>query len=152
MAAAAAVVASAVMTTSRSDPAPPGGTPARQSARRVAFARPRVTLMAVALAAAASGCTYTVRLLSDPSGASVTWWEDGVIREQLVTPAELTVPRKASGHVWLAFEAPGYRPLQIDLQRTEGPLLRYIGAATLQRGGREVKVLLEPDRPPVGSE
>jgi len=145
--------ASAVMTTFRSDPATSGGPPARVHARRAGLARPRVTRIAAALlAVAASGCTYTVRLLSDPSGASVTWWEDGVIREQLVTPAELTVPRKVSGHVWLAFEAPGYRPLQIDLQRTEGPVLRYIGAATLQRGGREVKVLLEPDRPPVGAE
>ena len=93
-----------------------------------------------------------MRLLSVPSGATVTWYDDGVPRAELLTPAEITVPRKLRGAVTLDVAAPGHRPLQVDLQRTEGRLLRYVGAALFQRGGREVTFVLEPDRAAIGSE
>lgn len=126
VAAVAVAVASAGMTTSRSD-------------------RLLVMLGAAALGMA-PGCTYTVRMLSDPSGATITL-PDG---EQVATPAEYTFRWKAGGQP-LLIEAPGYLPLQVDMQRTEGTPARLIGGAFSPRGGREVTFLLQPVSAPIGS-
>ncbi len=93
------------------------------------------------------GCAYSVRLLSQPEGASVLL-PDG---SGTVTPGQARFRYRAGGHQIVRVEAEGYRPLVVDMQRTEGPILRYIGGAIFQKGGREVTFVLEPDRPPVGT-
>lgn len=104
-------------------------------------------MMLALLALGGEGCTYTVRLLSQPAGASVLL-PDG---SGTVTPGQARFRYRAGGHQIVRVEAVGYRPLVVDMQRTEGPILRYIGGAVFQKGGREVTFLLEPDRPPVGT-
>lgn len=99
------------------------------------------------IALGGEGCTYTVRLLSQPEGASVLL-PDG---SGTVTPGQAKFRYVAGGHQIVRVEAEGYRPLVVDMQRTEGPILRYIGGAIFQKGGREVTFVLEPERPPVGT-
>jgi hypothetical protein len=138
MAEAAEASGAAATTTSRSEPGGPAA--GRSALKRVV----RVALAGLMLAPA--GCTYTVRLLSDPPGATVTL-PDGV---QLATPTEHTFRWTPRGQR-LVVEAPGHVPLHVDMQRTEGTLGRYIGGATMQRGGREVTFLLQPISAPIGS-
>ncbi|MCB9665760.1 MAG: hypothetical protein H6732_16750 [Alphaproteobacteria bacterium] len=97
------------------------------------------------LAALAGGCTYAVRLVSDPPGATLTL-PDGTTA---VTPHLARFRRGPSQLVHV--QAPGYRPVDIDLQRTEGRLLRYIGGAVFQRGGREVTILMVREHGPIGT-
>lgn len=97
------------------------------------------------LALTLAGCTYTVRLVSDPVGATLTLPDGGVA----ATPHTATFRWRP--HQPLHIEAPGYRPLDVDLKRTEGRLLRYWGGALFQRGGREVTFLLVPLHGPIGS-
>ena len=99
------------------------------------------------VAVGGEGCTYTVRLLSEPAGASVLL-PDG---SGTVTPGQARFRYRPGGHQIVRVEAEGYRPLVVDMQRTEGPVLRYVGAALFQKGGREVTFVLEPDRAPVGT-
>ena len=89
-------------------------------------------------------CTYKVRLLSDPPGASILL-PDG---SEAVTPHVASF--RHGKRQLVRVELPGYRPLVVDMQRTEGPVLRYTGAAMFQKGGREVTFMLTEDRPPVG--
>lgn len=93
-----------------------------------------------------SGCTYTVRLLSKPEGA-VVLLPDG---SEVLTPAQATF--RHGQRQLVRVEAPGYRPLVVDIQRTEGPLLRYIGGAVFQKGGREITFLLVDEHPLTGGD
>ena len=92
------------------------------------------------------GCAYTVRLLSDPVGATVLL-PDG---REVVTPAEATF--RSGTRQLVRVEAVGHRALVVDMQKTEGNVLRQIGGALFTRGGREVTFVLVPEHPPVGSE
>lgn len=99
----------------------------------------------VALTVGASGCTYTVRLLSRPDNAIVT------LPDGRVTATPDTVTFRVGRPQLVRVEARGYMPLVVDMRRTEGRPGRMVEAGLTQRG-REVTFLLEPERPPLGLE
>lgn len=101
--------------------------------------------LVASLALCASGCAYTVRLLSAPTGA-VVLLPDGA---ETTTPTEARFVRGERQLVRV--EATGYLPLVVDMNRTEGRLLRYIGGVLFQKGGREVTFVLIEEHGPVGT-
>lgn len=107
----------------------------------------RVVCLAAVIGVAACA-PYKVRLLSEPVGATV-WLQDGT---EATTPTERTFAVTPFRRQTLLVEAPGYRALPVNMQRTEGQLLRLWGASMFQRGGREITFVLIEDRPLVGSE
>jgi hypothetical protein len=96
----------------------------------------------------AMGCAYTVQLTSVPSGAQITL-PDGT---RVTTPFEVVVPWGPRRPYPLRVEALGYEPLAVDLQRTEGQLLRYIEGSFATEGTREVCFVLVPPVAPLGSD
>lgn len=93
-----------------------------------------------------SGCAYTVRLLSEPDGARVHL-PDGVV---VTTPGQVQLRTTPFRAYPVLVELPGYRALEVDLQRTHGRALVFVEAAVTQGGDREVTFLLEPVHPPPG--
>lgn len=90
----------------------------------------------------ASGCAWTVQLLSVPTGAHVQL-DDGSI---LATPTSLRVDGPEDRHILVTH--PGFLPLHVDLRATEGA--RGLDAAVWMGGRRELTFLLQPEAPAVG--
>ncbi len=108
--------------------------------------RLRQALLALFLATGPAGCSYKVRLLSEPNGAEVRLPTGETVRTPITAQFRNTPFKPQTIFV----EAPGYRTLIVSMQRTEGRLLRYVGAGMFQKGGREITFLLEPLHAPSG--
>ena len=99
------------------------------------------------------GCSYRVRLRSDPQPVEATLPSGRVV----LTPSVVRLKWTPFGRQWVTFRAPGYRPLTIDLRRREVRLLRMTGQAvrhpkTLLGDVRgDVFVVLVPEHGPAGS-
>ncbi len=89
-----------------------------------------------------TGCAAPIRLISEPSGASLSWVPRGqAVAHASRTPVDVSVPLLRPLHVTLRL--PGYRPVTLELHRLEGRPLRFLeGQAWLRR--REVHVQLIP--------
>ena len=100
-----------------------------------------------------SGCAATVRLLSEPAGATFEALdpETGDVLSRCVAPCEVRMVRAPGRPVPYRVSVPGRRTLDIDLMRTEGVALRWIGGALFQRGGREITVVLLDEHGPTSS-
>lgn len=111
----------------------------------------RAALLAVALAA--PGCAYRVTIASAPAGAQLTL-PDGSTPS---TPAETTLRWRLFGRQLVTATAPGYRPLTVDLRRSEVRWLHYPRDTVLRpnrltgapRG--HVELILVPDHGPTGT-
>jgi hypothetical protein len=98
--------------------------------------------VAVALLAL-GGCTATVRVLTRPEGAELRLPDGRVV----TAPIEVPYRRRPGVPFPITVTAAGHRPVTLDLLRTEGRLLRWIGGAAWPRSGREITVVLVPDEP-----
>ncbi len=89
-----------------------------------------------------TACAAPIRLISEPSGASLSWVPRGqAVAHAGRTPVDVSVPLLKPLHVTLRL--PGYRPVTLELHRLEGRPLRFLeGEAWLRR--REVHVQLVP--------
>lgn len=100
-----------------------------------------------------SGCAYRVSLASLPSGAQVTLPDGSTI----ATPSETTLRWKPFSKQEITVRAVGYRPLTIDLRRSEVRLSRYIRDALFRprtwrgepRG--EIELVLVPEHGGAGT-
>lgn len=103
---------------------------------------------------AASGCAATVRLASIPSGATIESLDPdtGDVLTRCLAPCDVRMVRKSGRSTPYRISLPGREPLTVDLMRTEGRVLRWIGGALFQKGGREVTFLLVPERAPITSD
>ena len=110
-------------------------------------------MRALLLLVAAAGCRYKVLLTSDPAPARVML-PDG---RTVATPAEVTFRWVPFGHQRITASAPRYRPLEVDLRRTEIKLWRLITGPVTARAAvsgaprGEVELVLVPEHGPAGS-
>ncbi len=88
------------------------------------------------------GCTYTLRVVSEPSPALVQL-QDG---RRISTPGEVKLRWRPLRRTTATVTAAGYRPLEVALHRLR---LRSGRAFSGQRG--EVLVVLVPEHGPVGT-
>jgi hypothetical protein len=81
-----------------------------------------------------AACAYRVNLTSLPMPARVTLPDGSVV----VTPVEVQARWVPFGAHQITVDAPGYRPLTVDLRRSGGP-------------NGEVRLVLVPDHGPAGT-
>jgi len=99
------------------------------------------------------GCSYRVRLRSDPQPVEATLPSGRVV----LTPSVVRLKWTPFGRQWVTFSAPGYRPLTLDLRKREVRLLRMSGQAVrhprtlLGEVRGDVFVLLVPEHGPAGT-
>lgn len=100
-----------------------------------------------------SGCAYRVTLISSPTPANVEL-PNG---DRVSTPADVSLRWVPFGHQRIVATATGYRPIEVDLRKTEvrswrllfGPITHPQVLNGAPRG--EVQLLLVPEHGPVGS-
>ena len=99
------------------------------------------------------GCSYRVRLRSDPQPVEATLPSGRVV----LTPSVVRLKWTPFGRQWVTFSAPGYRPLTLDLRKREVRLLRMTGQAVrhprtlLGEVRGDVLVVLVPEHGPAGT-
>ena len=64
---------------------------------------------------ALTGCAYKLQLNAEPAGAEVVLPNGGMV----VAPAEAQLRWAPFNHQQVRVTAPGYRPLEVDLRRSE---------------------------------
>lgn len=105
------------------------------------------------LLALGPGCAYRVSLHSDPAGAQVTLPSGQTVS----TPAEAQLRWRPFGKQEVTVQAAGYRPLTVDLRKSEIRLSHYLRDAifrpsTLTGASRgRVTLVLVPEHGSVGT-
>lgn len=113
----------------------------------------RAVLISVGLSSPLMGCSAQVRLKSVPSGASFEQLDrrTGEVVSRCLAPCDIRMPYQPGRAQPWRVQLPGRETMVIDLMRTEGRALRWIGGGLFQKGGREITVVLLPPRSPVGT-
>jgi hypothetical protein len=90
-----------------------------------------------------AACVYRVTLATEPAPVQIALPDGSVV----ATPAEVSLRWVPFGHQVVTASAPGYRPLTIDLRRTEVRWPHWLRGASR----RKVELLLVPDHGPAGT-
>ncbi len=102
----------------------------------------------------ASGCAYKVTLTSQPELTEIVLPGKG---GTVITPVDVTLRYVPFGKLPIVASAPGYRPLELDLRKSEVRLGRYITdtlwrpATLFGRSRGVVRLVLIPEHGPVGT-